>query len=82
VAQRGAVYHRPAEPTAARLSAVAPLHVLGAAASAVVGENYPGNQETEPMDRRQPEHILLAGTLGMGVFDAHGIDHRRIRLTT
>jgi hypothetical protein len=32
----------------------------------------------EPMDRRQPEHIILAGTVGLGTFDWHAIEHRRI----
>jgi uncharacterized protein (DUF362 family) len=81
VAQMGALYHRPAMATAGRLNGLVPPHILGAAASALLGENCPGNQETEPCDRRQPEHILLAGTLGLGVFDARGIDHRRIHLS-
>jgi uncharacterized protein (DUF362 family) len=34
----------------------------------------------EHFDRRQPEHIILAGTIGLGVFDARRIDHRRIDL--
>jgi uncharacterized protein (DUF362 family) len=38
-------------------------------------------RETEVFDRRQPEHIVLAGTIGLGVFDARGIDHRRTDLT-
>jgi Domain of unknown function (DUF362) len=31
---------------------------------------------SEPFDRRQPEHIALAGLLGLGRFDATAIDHR------
>ncbi len=30
----------------------------------------------EPFDRRQPEHILLAGLLGLGKWQASDIDHR------
>ena len=30
----------------------------------------------EPFDRRQPEHVALAGLLGLGVFDAERIEHR------
>jgi len=44
--------------------------------SAVAQNNYPGSQETEQFDRRQPEHIILAETIGLGVFDAGRIDHR------
>jgi Domain of unknown function (DUF362) len=36
---------------------------------------------TEMFDRRQPEHIALAGTMGLGVFDADKIDHRRFMQT-
>jgi hypothetical protein len=35
----------------------------------------------ETLDRRQPEHIILAETVGLGVFDAGRIDHRRIALS-
>jgi hypothetical protein len=40
----------------------------------------PGGREGEHFDRRQPEHIILASTIGLGVFDSAGIDHRRIEL--
>jgi uncharacterized protein (DUF362 family) len=36
----------------------------------------------EAFDRRQPEHIILAGTIGLGVFDADRIDHRRRTLVS
>jgi hypothetical protein len=32
----------------------------------------------EAFDRRQPEHVILAGTIGLGVFDANAMDHRRL----
>ena len=47
---------------------------------AQMGQLLPGNQKDEQFDRRQPEHIILAGTIGLGVFDAHHIDHRRLAL--
>ncbi len=34
----------------------------------------------EAFDRRQPEHIILAGTMGLGIFDSHRIEHRRVEL--
>lgn len=36
---------------------------------------------SEPFDRRQPEHVALAGLLGLGRFDAAEIDHRSVRLS-
>jgi uncharacterized protein (DUF362 family) len=41
---------------------------------------HPPGRAEEAFDRRQPEHILLAGTAGLGVFDAERIEHRRIVL--
>jgi hypothetical protein len=35
----------------------------------------------ESFDRRQPEHIILGGTIGLGVFDPQAIHHSRIDLT-
>lgn len=45
------------------------------------GEPSPGGprgQGAEIFNCRQPEHIILAGTLGLGIFDARQIDHRRL----
>jgi uncharacterized protein (DUF362 family) len=36
---------------------------------------------TEVFDRRQPEHVLLAGFLGLGVWEPERIDHRSVELT-
>jgi hypothetical protein len=42
----------------------------------VKGKPYP-----EQLHIRQPQHIALAETLGLGVFDINKIEHRRIELT-
>jgi hypothetical protein len=34
----------------------------------------------ESFDRRQPEHVVLAGAIGLGRFEPHLIDHHVIRL--
>jgi hypothetical protein len=52
--------------------------VPDALALAAITQSAPGNQELEQFDRRQPEHVILASTLGLGVFDANRIDHRRL----
>lgn len=36
--------------------------------------------DREAFDMRQPQHIPLAGTLGLGVFDKEKIEHRRVEL--
>lgn len=45
---------------------------------AKTGMQFPG-QEKEAFDRRQPEHIILAGSIGLGTFDQ--LDHHRIKLS-
>jgi hypothetical protein len=36
---------------------------------------------SEVFDRRQPEHVLLAGFLGLGVWRPERIEHRTVQLT-
>ena len=54
------------------------------AAAAVLAEQVRMNALTrggEPFDRRQPEHVVLAGLLGLGTFNAREIDHRLFQMT-
>ena len=39
-----------------------------------------GGGDSEAFDRRQPEHIYLAGTIGLGQFDLAKITHRRLQV--
>lgn len=50
---------------------------MGTAASA---SKEPGGRRTEAFHIRQPEHIPLAGTLGLGVFDRAKIEHVRYNM--
>jgi hypothetical protein len=79
VAQMGTLHHTPATTLARRLAALAAHGVPDAAALVALGQNFPGEQDTEQFDRRQPEHVILAGTIGLGVFDARYIEHRHVR---
>ncbi len=75
----GTLHYLPAAALAGRLQELAarsPAEVLALAATLAV----PAGQETEQFDRRQPEHVILAGTAGLGVFDAGHIEHRVVRL--
>jgi uncharacterized protein (DUF362 family) len=45
----------------------------------VAGNNRSG---TEAFHLRQPEHVTLAGLLGLGVFDPARIEYRTVRLTS
>ena len=79
VAAMGHVQGRPMynySPEAVALSMATPL------AAAAVGieqarltRYYQQRPGAEPFDRRQPEHIILAGMIGLGRFHPHEIDH-------
>jgi hypothetical protein len=58
-----------------------PLAALAPAAAArQASGDVEGGRGTEVFDRRQPEHIYLAGSIGLGTFDPRQITHRRERL--
>jgi hypothetical protein len=74
----GQLHMTPAMMLAPRLIALASRSPAEAAVLNAPGPYVAGNQETEQFDRRQPEHIILAGTIGLGVFDARQIEYRQI----
>jgi hypothetical protein len=78
VAAMGKLHHTQTVMLSTRLAALAAHGSEDLAALVAVGRYYPGDQETEAFDRRQPEHVILASTIGMGIFDARRIDHRVI----
>jgi len=80
VAQMGQLQQTDAIRLSTRLAALASQGPLASALLASRAPLVPGNQEWEGFDRRQPEHIILAGTIGLGVFDARHIEHRVIKL--
>jgi uncharacterized protein (DUF362 family) len=80
VAQMGRLQETAAVRLSTRLAALASQGPLHSAMLATQVPYLPGNQEWEGFDRRQPEHIILGGTIGLGVFDARQIEHRVINL--
>jgi uncharacterized protein (DUF362 family) len=81
VGAMGLAGHTPPIQISARLAALASGSTVEAWNLNVAGQNLQDGWGSEAFDRRQPEHIILAGELGLGVFDAHAIDHRLIALT-
>jgi len=77
VSQMGLLHQTPPNWLSPRLAALAALGTPEAAllANAEV-QAAPNGRGTEPFERRQPEHIALAGLLGLGRFHANQIDHR------
>ncbi len=65
-----------------RLAALAALGTTEAAAAVLAEQQRMNNlaRHCEQFDRRQPEHIVLAGLMGLGKFDPREIDHRVVNL--
>jgi hypothetical protein len=61
----------------AGLAARSPAEALGMTLPAQIQQ---GGLASESFDRRQPEHIILAGTEGLGVFDRDRIDYRLVQI--
>jgi hypothetical protein len=64
-----------------RLAALAAMGTPGATLLAANEHTrIPDGSASEACYRRQPEHIILAGLLGLGRFDARAIEHRVVRI--
>jgi hypothetical protein len=71
----------PAVTLSPRLAALAAQGTPEAAALALSEhQRVPDGRASELMDRRQPEHVLLAGILGLGRWRPDEIEHRLIAL--
>jgi hypothetical protein len=80
VAMMGQLQLVPSTAIASHLAGLAARDGLDVAALTQAGSQIAPQQNLEQFDRRQPEHIILAGTIGLGIFDAHQIEHRVIKL--
>jgi hypothetical protein len=68
-------------PTFSRLRVSAPPLEFSYRAAAIALDHQRRRAEhAEQIDRRQPEHIALAGLLGLGRFAANEIDHRVVQM--
>jgi hypothetical protein len=61
------------------MAGLAGSHPLDAAVLAGSAENLRQGRASETFDLRTPQHIPLAGKLGLGEFDATRIDYRTIK---
>lgn len=80
VGQMGLSHLNPAAEVGMRLAPLAGRATPEALALAAASQERLGGVATEAFDRRQPEHIILAATLGLGVFDGAAIEHRCVTL--
>lgn len=71
-------------PESSIATGLAPLAGFGAAQVAMLtaaSENVAGGRATEMFNLRQPDHVVLAGELGLGQFARESISYRRIQQT-
>jgi len=78
VGRMGLMNSTPAVRAGAALGGLASDQPLGALTLTAAGGNIEGGRGSEVFERRQPEHVILGGTIGLGVYDRRGIDHRRV----
>src|SRR5262249_31988918 len=78
VAHMGLLDTTPTEMLATGLATLAAGSATEAITLCAGAENLCGGWGSGGFDRRQPEHVILAGTHGLGVFDARGIEHRTL----
>ena len=69
-------------PASAAATGVAPFGggLLGGATLYAAAQNMQAGRASEDLNLRQPEHIVLAGELGLGVFPRDQIEHRCVVL--
>jgi hypothetical protein len=78
VARMGLLSKAPAVTLSPRLALLAALSGTEAAVTAVDRyRNVPDGSATESFNMRTPDHVILAGQIGLGVWDARQIEHRR-----
>jgi hypothetical protein len=65
-----------------RLAALAGSDPLRALTLAAAAQNREAGRKTEDLNIRQPDHIILAGKLGLGLFRRDDIYLRQVRLTS
>jgi len=80
VAMMGQLQLAPSQTISSHLAKLGADNGLAAAALAGASVKVPTLQNLEQFDRRQPEHIILAATIGLGVFDPGKIELRVVKI--
>jgi uncharacterized protein (DUF362 family) len=76
VGQVGRAFETPAGPVATWLGSLAGRNPRDVSTLTAAADYVQAARATESFDRRQPEHVILAGLAGLGTFEARDIDHR------
>jgi hypothetical protein len=80
VANMGLLHYRDSDAVAAGLAELAASGAADSIALSAASKNHFDGRASESFDSRQPQHIILAEHLGMGVFDSTEIEHRVVRV--
>jgi hypothetical protein len=80
VERMGWLAQTPASQLASTLAPLAANHLLAAATLTASANNILQGRTTESFNLRQPEHIILAGQLGLGEFDREKISYARVEM--
>ena len=78
VERMGLLYRTPATPYASSVAPLAGGHPLASVTMTAATNNMFQGRASEAFNVRQPDHVVLAGQLGLGVFDRERITYRRI----
>jgi uncharacterized protein (DUF362 family) len=81
VEQTGLVQRTPTATIRTGLTALASYGTLDAASLNMIARNVIDGWSSENFNLRQPEHVVLAGAVGLGKFKHEDIWHRRVDLT-
>jgi hypothetical protein len=79
VERMGWLYQTPEVHVASNLAPLAGHGLLDATALALAARNLEDGRATESFNVRQPDHIVLAGQLGLGVFPRNEIHYRCVQ---
>jgi hypothetical protein len=78
VERMGWLYQTPASQAASSLSPLAGNNIVSALTLAASSDNIMEGRASEAFNVRQPDHVVLAGELGLGVFDREKITYRLV----
>jgi hypothetical protein len=81
VEQMGWIHQSPEVQVTTRLAALAAGSAPQAATLMAAGDYLEGGRASEAFNLRQPEHVILAGKLGLGYFPRELIQHHVIDIT-
>jgi hypothetical protein len=80
VERMGLLYQHPYTPAASAAAPVASNDPLSAITLALSAANLMEGRTSEVFNMRQPDHVVLAGQLGLGVFDRERITYRIVNM--